>query len=162
MHSTLVEFIYFFMELGWNVGWKGDMFYSSVICSWVPSKPLFSCAQNVPCPEVHYVSLNFIVPIAHLFLFHTMIITFSTLFLMQTMHHPLFPLTILANHTPPTSSFDQPQPFVQMWGPILHFLNPLDNAHVGPFPFPFYQPLQLFMIRAPNLPTSPQHTQTST
>jgi len=92
MHSILVELIFFLMELGWNVEWKGDMFCNSVICNWVPSKPPSSCAQNVPCPQVHHVSLNLIVLIAHLFLSHTTINMFSNPFLMQAMHRPLFPL----------------------------------------------------------------------
>jgi hypothetical protein len=54
---------------------------------------------------------------------------------MQTTHFPLIPLPILTNHTPSTSSPYQP-PALQvnvMPQPYI-FPNPIDHAHVGPFP----------------------------
>ncbi len=37
-----------------------------LICNCTPNKLFFSWAQNIPCPLIHHVSMNFIVHIAHL------------------------------------------------------------------------------------------------
>jgi hypothetical protein len=54
---------------------------------------------------------------------------------MQTMHFPLIPPPILTNHTPSTSSYFQPPALRMNVGPQLYtFPNPLNHAHVRPFP----------------------------
>jgi hypothetical protein len=89
---------------------------------------------------------------------HCDIDLFSTPFPMQTTNHTLVPLPVITNHTPPINSPYQPQAFCVNVGPQLHaFPNPLNHAQVGPFPLPLYQPLQLPMIKAPNLFSSLQH-----
>jgi len=54
---------------------------------------------------------------------------------MQTMHFPLIPPPILTNHTPPISSLYQPPTLCVNVKPQPYtFPNPLDHAHVRPFP----------------------------
>jgi hypothetical protein len=54
---------------------------------------------------------------------------------MQIMHLPLVPPCILTNHTPPTNSPYRPLAFRMNARPQPYtFPNPLDHAHVGPFP----------------------------
>jgi len=53
----------------------------------------------------------------------------------QTMHLPLIPPPILTNHTPPTRSpYQRPTFCVNVRPQFYTFLNPLNHAHVGPFP----------------------------
>jgi hypothetical protein len=59
----------------------------------------------------------------------------STASPMQTMHFPLVPFPILTNHTTPISSPYWPLALHVNVGPRPYtFPNPLDHAHVGPFP----------------------------
>jgi len=118
-----------------------------LICNCVGNKPISSWAQNVPCPLVYHVSLNFLIHIAHCLFTH---------------HHNLtFHYLSYANHTPPTDPpyyFNKPptthHPLVHPTNPpsllckygaffLAAFLLktqhntfpiPLNNAHVGPFP----------------------------
>jgi hypothetical protein len=54
---------------------------------------------------------------------------------MQIMHLPLVPPCILTNHTPPINSPYQPLTFRMNATPQPYtFPNPLNHAHVGPFP----------------------------
>jgi hypothetical protein len=54
---------------------------------------------------------------------------------MQIMHLPLVPPPILSNHTPLTSFFYQPPALcVNVKTQPYTFPNPLDHAHVRPFP----------------------------
>jgi hypothetical protein len=71
----------------------------------------------------------------HPFVFlHTTTTPFSTTFLMQTMHHPPTPHTILTTHTWPTSSPYQPPAFhVNVEPQHNTFPIPLNNAHVRLF-----------------------------
>jgi hypothetical protein len=65
---------------------------------------------------------------------HTTTTPFSTTFLMQTMHHPPTPHTILTTHTWPTSSPYQPPAFhVNVEPQHNTFPIPLNNAHVRLF-----------------------------
>jgi hypothetical protein len=77
---------------------------------------------------------------------------------MQTMNHPLNPLVILTNHTRPTRfPYYRLVLRVNVGSQPYISPNPLDNAHLRPFPPPLYQPLQLLMIIPHNLPPFPQH-----
>jgi hypothetical protein len=72
---------------------------------------------------------------------------------MQTTHFSLVPLPILTNHTTPISSLYWPLAFHVNVGPQPYtFPNPLDHAHVGPFPISILPTLQSHMIRPPTYP----------
>jgi hypothetical protein len=107
-----------------------------------PMSPSSSCLikpHNSHCPFV--LSCNITYP-----------------FPMQTMHCPLVTPPILTNHTPPITSPYWPLDLHQNAEPQPYtFLNSLGHAHVRPFPMSTLQPLQLPMIRPPNLPPFPQH-----
>ncbi len=104
------------------------------ICNYTYNKLLSSWAQNIPCPLVHHILSNSIVPIAHL----------SYDAPLHTYFSPHFPCKPQTTHQVP-SYFNKPHTTYQFpllaanlsckcGAPILHFPNPLDNAQVGPFP----------------------------
>ncbi len=112
------------------------------ICNFIGNKPLSSWAQNIPCPLVYHVSLNFVIHIAHCFVTHHHNPTFH--YLSYANHTPTtnppyhfnkppttysFPLPtphiILTNHRPPTSSLYQPPRLLYKYGaPTQHFPKP--------------------------------------
>jgi len=86
--------------------------------SWPPS----SWALNIPCPLIHQISLDLVIPITFLF-YH--VLPYINL-------HPISH----ANHEPPINSLYQPLALHVSVGPQPYtFQNPLDLAQLEPFPF---------------------------
>jgi hypothetical protein len=99
----------------------------------VHNRPPTSWAPNIPCPPIHHISSNLIVPIAHS-PYHVPPPTYPSLH-PHTNHKPQtnYPSDSnkITHHllVPPTN----PNPSCECGVPNLHFPNPFDHAHLKHF-----------------------------